>query len=584
MSPTTPKPSVPAAAAAHASARERWEGTTLKKALEKGPERKAEFTTQSMVPIRRLYDRHDLERVGFDPEKDLGFPGEFPYTRGVQATMYRGRLWTMRQFAGFGTARETNERFKFLLAQGTTGLSTAFDFPTLQGYDSDHEFSHGEVGKVGVAIDTQRDMETLFTGIPLQDVSVSMTINGPAPMVWAMFLGAAEKQGVPFAKVSGTIQNDILKEYQAQKMFIFPPEPSLELVLDTFEWGSKHAPRFNTVSISGYHIREAGSTAVQELAFTLANGMEYVKRGKARGLDIDDFAPRLSFFFNAHNDFFEEIAKYRAARRIWARFMVEQGAKDPRSMLLRFHTQTAGVSCTREQPENNIVRVAVQALAAVLGGTQSLHTNSFDEALALPTEKAVRIALRTQQIIAHESGVANTIDPLGGSYFLETLTTEMEEKANDYFRRIDKMGGIVRGIENGFFQREIADAAFVQQRAVERGEKTVVGVNDYRIEEPPYTDLLRVDDELERKQVRELHALKKARDNAKAEAALRALTKAAELERDALAGRVKGSGAVEGRPNFMPLLIDASRAYCTLGEIRAAMVQVHGEYREPAVF
>ncbi|MEK6974794.1 MAG: methylmalonyl-CoA mutase family protein [Candidatus Thermoplasmatota archaeon] len=574
----------PTVAATHASARAKWEETTLKKALEKGPERKAEFTTQSLVPIRRLYDRHDLERAGFNEERDLGFPGEFPYTRGVQPTMYRGRLWTMRQFAGFGTAHETNARFKYLLAHGTTGLSTAFDFPTLQGYDSDHEYAEGEVGKVGVAIDTQKDMETLFSGIPLQDVSVSMTINGPAPIIWAFYLGAAEKQGVPFNQVSGTIQNDILKEYQAQKMFIFPPEPSIELVLDTFEWGSKNAPRFNTVSISGYHIREAGSTAVQELAFTLANGMEYVRRGKARGLSVDDFAPRLSFFFNAHNDFFEEIAKYRAARRVWAKFMVAEGAKDPRSHLLRFHTQTAGVSCTREQPENNIVRTALQALAAVIGGTQSLHTNSFDEALALPTEKAVRIALRTQQIIAHESGVANTIDPLGGSYFLETLTTEMEEKANDYFRRIDNMGGIVRGIENGFFQREIADAAFKQQRAAETGEKTIVGVNDYRIEEPPYTDILRIDEAGERRQIAELKALRKSRDNKKADGALRALTKACELERDALKGGRKGTGPIAGRPNMMPFLLDASRAYCTLGEIRQAMVQVHGEYREPAVF
>jgi methylmalonyl-CoA mutase N-terminal domain/subunit len=565
-------PTAANAATAHASARERWEQTTLRRALEKAPERRAAFTTQSMVPVGRLYDRHDLARNGFDPERDLGYPGEFPYTRGVQPTMYRGRLWTMRQFAGFGTAHETNQRFKFLLSQGTTGLSTAFDFPTLQGFDSDHEYSQGEVGKVGVAVDTQKDMETLFDGIPLSDVSVSMTINGPAPMVWAFFLGAAERQGVPFSQVSGTIQNDILKEYQAQKMFIFPPEPSLELVLDTFEWGSRNAPRFNTVSISGYHIREAGSTAVQELAFTLANGMEYVRRGQARGLDVDDFAPRLSFFFNSHNDFFEEIAKFRAARRIWARFMRDEaGAKDPRSWLLRFHTQTSGVSCTREQPENNIVRVAIQALAAVLGGTQSLHTNSFDEALALPTEKAARIALRTQQIIAHESGAANTIDPLGGSYFLETLTAEMEEKANGYFRRIQAMGGVVRGIENGFFQKEIAEAAFQQQRAAETGEKTIVGVNDFRIEEPPYADILRVDDALERKQVAELRALKARRDAKRVEAALRALTKASEK-----------TGA--DRPNFMPLLLDASRAYCTLGEIRTAMVEVHGEYREPAVF
>ncbi|MEA3189677.1 MAG: methylmalonyl-CoA mutase, N-terminal domain [Thermoplasmata archaeon] len=567
MSPPNAKPE-----AVLGTARDRWEQGTLRKALEKAPERRREFTTLGHQKVERLYDRHDLERVGFDAERDLGFPGEFPYTRGVQPTMYRGRLWTMRQFAGFGTARETNERFKFLLAQGTTGLSTAFDFPTLQGFDSDHEFSQGEVGKVGVAIDTQRDMETLFSGIPLQDVSVSMTINGPAPIVWAFFLGAAQQQGVPFDQVSGTIQNDILKEYQAQKMFIFPPEPSLGLVLDTFEWGSAHAPRFNTVSISGYHIREAGSTAVQELAFTLANGMEYVRRGVGRGLPIDSFSPRLSFFFNAHNDFFEEIAKYRAARRIWAKFMRDQGAKDPRSLLLRFHTQTAGVSCTREQPENNIVRVALQALAAVLGGTQSLHTNSFDEALALPTEKAVRIALRTQQIIAHESGVVNTIDPLGGSYYLETLTTQMEEQANDYFRRIEKMGGVVRGIENGFFQREIADAAFKQQRDIERGERVIVGVNDYRIAEPPYEDILRVDDELEARQLRELRELKAKRDPKKVEAALDRLREACDLD-----------GTPE-RPNFMPLLLDASRAYCTLGEIRQAMVDVHGEYREPAVF
>jgi methylmalonyl-CoA mutase N-terminal domain/subunit len=554
------------------AARKRWEERTLKPALAKGAERKTEFTTLSNQRIERLYDADDLQRVGFDAERDLGFPGEFPYTRGVQPTMYRGRLWTMRQFAGFGTARETNARFKFLLAHGTTGLSTAFDFPTLQGFDSDHEFSHGEVGKVGVAIDSQRDMETLFDGIPLQDVSVSMTINGPAPIIWAFFLGAAEKQGVPLEQVSGTIQNDILKEYQAQKMFIFPPEPSIELVLDTFEWGSMHAPRFNTVSISGYHIREAGSTAVQELAFTLANGMEYVRRGKARGLDVDSFAPRLSFFFNAHNDFFEEIAKYRAARRIWARFMKEEiGAKNPRSWMLRFHTQTAGVSCTREQPENNIVRVALQGLAAVLGGTQSLHTNSFDEALALPTEKAVRIALRTQQIIAHESGVANTIDPLGGSYFLETLTTQMEEKANEYFRRIQKMGGVVRGIESGFFQREIADAAFRQQKDIESGERVIVGVNEYRIEEPPFEDILRVDASLEKRQLKELHELKSKRDAKKAEAALARLAEAcAKKGRD--------------RPNMMPLLLDCSRAYCTLGEIRHAMVSVYGEYREPAVF
>ncbi len=557
-----------------AGARADWEATTLKKTLDRFPERREKFVNLSDREVRRLYDENDLEAVGFDAERDLGYPGEFPFTRGVHSTMYRGRLWTMRQFAGFGTAAETNERFKYLLDHGTTGLSTAFDFPTLQGFDSDHDFSLGEVGKVGVAIDSQKDMERLFEGIPLSDVSVSMTINGPAPMVWAMYLGAAEQQGVPFERVSGTIQNDILKEYQAQKMFIFPPEPSVELVLDTFEWGSKHAPRFNTVSISGYHIREAGSTAVQELAFTLANGMDYVRRGIARGLDVDDFAPRLSFFFNAHNDFFEEIAKYRAARRIWAKFMRDEaGAMNPRSMLLRFHTQTAGMTCTREQPENNIVRVALQAMAAVMGGTQSLHTNSFDEALALPTEKAVRIALRTQQIIAHESGVANTADPLGGSYYLETLTTEMEEAANDYFRRIDALGGIVRGIENGFFQKEIADAAYRYQKSVEHEDRVIVGMNKYRIDEPSYNDILKIDEEGERRQKERLAELKagKTRDNLVVETALNKLQAACELT---------GSD----RQNLMPFLIDASRAYASLGEIREAMVGVYGEYREPAVF
>ncbi len=557
---------------ASASKRQAWEEGTLAAALSRFPERKERFATVSNEEVPRIMDQEGLDAIGFHAERDLGFPGEFPFTRGCQPTMYRGRLWTMRQFAGFGTAAETNERFKYLLSQGTTGLSTAFDFPTLQGFDSDHEYSLGEVGKVGVAIDSQQDMERLFDGIPLGDVSVSMTINGPAPIVWAMYMGAAEQQGVPFDRCTGTIQNDILKEYQAQKMFIFPPEPSVELCLDTFEWGSQHAPRFNPISISGYHIREAGSTAVQELAFTLANGMDYVRRGVARGLDANTFGMRLSFFFNAHNDFFEEIAKYRAARRIWARFMRdEMGVTNPRAQWLRFHTQTAGMTCTAEQPENNIVRVALQALAAVLGGTQSLHTNSFDEALALPTEKAVRIALRTQQIIAHESGVTNTIDPLGGSYHLEWLTTRMEEEAQEYFQRIDKMGGIVRGIENGFFQREIADAAFEYQRRVENGEYTVVGVNDYRIDEEPYDDILKIDEQGERDQLARLAKLRQDRDQAAAEAALNKLAEAAEL-----------TGA--DRVNMMPFLLDASRAYCTLGEIREAMVSVHGEYREPAVF
>jgi methylmalonyl-CoA mutase N-terminal domain/subunit len=561
--------------AEHGMSRKQWEETTLAAALAKHPERKERFTNLSNNEVRRLYTPEDLDALGFDEEKDLGFPGEFPFTRGCQPSMYRGRLWTMRQFAGFGTAAETNERFKYLLDHGQTGLSTAFDFPTLQGFDSDHEYSLGEVGKVGVAIDSTQDMERLFEGIPLSDVSVSMTINGPAPMIWAMYLAAGEHQGVRFDNLAGTIQNDILKEYQAQKMFIFPPEPSIELVLDTFEWGSEHTPKFNPVSISGYHIREAGSTAVQELAFTLANGMDFVRRGVARGLDANTFGMRLSFFFNAHNDFFEEIAKYRAARRIWARFMRDEiGVTNERAMWLRFHTQTAGMTCTAEQPENNIVRVALQALAAVLGGTQSLHTNSFDEALALPTEKAVRIALRTQQIIAEESGVANTIDPMGGSYYLETLTTEMETAANVYFERIEKMGGIVRGIENGFFQREIADSAFQYQRSVENKDRIIVGVNSHRIKESPYDEILKIDEEGEARQLERLAELKSGvgRNNKLVETALNKLTEASELD------------GTSDRPNMMPFLLACARNYATLGEMRDAMVVVHGEYREPAVF
>ncbi|HWG89747.1 MAG TPA: methylmalonyl-CoA mutase family protein [Candidatus Thermoplasmatota archaeon] len=550
-----------------AEQKKRWEQTTLDGVIKKAPERQKEFVTTSSRPVPRLVGPWDLPE-GWSYEKDLGFPGEFPFTRGVQPTMYRGRLWTMRQFAGFGTAEETNERFKYLIEQGTTGLSTAFDFCTLQGFDSDHEWSQGEVGKVGVAIDTMEDMETLFDGINLSDVTVSMTINGPAAMIWAMYLAAAEKRGFPLHTLGGTIQNDILKEYQAQKMFIFPPEPSLRLVMDTFEFGSKHVPKWNTVSISGYHIREAGSTAVQELAFTLANGMTYAKMGVERGLDIDDFAPRLSFFFNSHNDFLEEIAKFRAARRIWARFMKdEMKAKNPRSWMLRFHTQTAGVSCTAEQPEINIVRTAIQALAAVLGGTQSLHTNSFDEALALPTEKAVRIALRTQQIIGYESGVANTIDPLGGSYYVEQLTNEMEEEANRYFDRIEKLGGVVAGIEKGFFQMEIANSAYKYQQEVERKERIIVGVNDFRIPEKT-PDILKIPAELEKKQLARLADIKRRRDPKKVEAALEALKRGCEKQ----------------GVNLMPLLIDAARAYATLGEMRTAMVSIYGEYREPAIF
>ncbi|MHB8584617.1 MAG: acyl-CoA mutase large subunit family protein [Thermoplasmatota archaeon] len=545
---------------------ERWERETLEPTIRKAPERQKSFTTVSGRPIERLYGPWS---AAVDYDKDLGFPGEFPFTRGVQPSMYRGRFWTMRQFAGFGTAEETNRRFQYLLSQGQTGLSTAFDFPTLQGFDSDNPLATGEVGKVGVAIDTVEDMLTLFDGIPLNDVTVSMTINGPAAMIWAMYLAAAETRGFDLAAVGGTIQNDILKEYQAQKMFIFPPKPALRLVLDTFEYGSTTVPRWNTVSISGYHIREAGSTAAQELAFTLANGMTYVRMAVERGLDPDAFAPRLSFFFNAHNDLFEEIAKYRAARRIWGDFMRNEiGAKNPRSWWLRFHTQTAGVSCTAEQPENNIIRTTVQALAAVMGGTQSLHTNSFDEALALPTEKAVRIALRTQQILAHESGVANTIDPLGGSYFVEALTNTMEEEARKYFDRIDAIGGVVEGIERGFFQMEIADSAYRYQREVESKERIVVGVNAFRSDEDSPPEILKVDEALERKQVARLQAAKKSRDAVKAASALRALQKACETEDQ----------------NLMPLLVEASRARCTLGEMRAAMVEIYGEYREPAIF
>jgi methylmalonyl-CoA mutase N-terminal domain/subunit len=521
--------------------------------------------------VRYFADPTDLK--DFVPEQELGFPGEFPYTRGIQPTMYRGRLWTMRQYAGFGTAAESNRRYRYLLSQGVSGLSVAFDLPTQIGYDSDHPLAAGEVGRVGVAIDSLDDMATLFDGIPLDRVSTSMTINATAIILLSLYIAVGKKQGVAPKALSGTIQNDVLKEYVARGTYIYPPKASLRIITDIFAYCEREVPQWNTISISGYHIREAGSTAVQEVAFTFANAIAYVQAAIDAGLDVNALGQRLSFFFNAHNDFLEEVAKFRAARRLWARIMRDRfRATNPRAQQLRFHTQTAGSSLTAQQPDNNIVRVALQALAAVLGGTQSLHTNGRDEALALPTEESARIALRTQQIIAHESGAANTIDPLGGSYFLETLTTEMEEKANEYFRRIQAMGGVVRGIENGFFQREIADAAFQQQRAVESGDKTIVGVNDFRIEEPPYADILRVDDALERKQVDELHALKARRDPKRAEAALRALTKAAEKD-----------GTPE-RPNFMPLLLDASRAYCTLGEIRTAMVQVHGEYREPAVF
>jgi len=546
------------------SALEVWEQNTLKPALEKSPERQKEFTTVSSYPIRRLYTEADLQQ--WDPARDLSFPGEPPYTRGIHATMHRGRLWTMRQFAGFGTAQDTNQRFRYLLSQGQTGLSTAFDLPTLMGYDSDHALSEGEVGKCGVAISSLADMEVLFHQIPLADVTTSMTINSPAAVIWAMYLAVAEKQGADWKKLSGTLQNDILKEYIAQKEYIYPPEPSMRLVIDTFEFGVKHTPKFNPISISGYHIREAGSTAIQELAFTLRDGMEYVEWGMRRGLDVDEFVPQLSFFFNAHNDFFEEIAKYRAARRIWHKAMTERfKAKNPRSWALRFHSQTAGCSLTAQQPMNNVVRTALQALAAVLGGTQSLHTNSLDEAWALPTEFAATIALRTQQIIAHETGVTNTVDPLGGSYFVETLTNEMEQAAWDYIRRIDAMGGMVAAIEKSYPQREIAEASYRYQMAVDKKEKIIVGVNDFVTAEKPL-DILQIDETVEHRQHARLQKLRADRSAAEVERRLNALHKAA-----------------EGSDNLMPFIYDAVKAYATLGEICEAMRTVFGAYEEVAV-
>jgi methylmalonyl-CoA mutase, N-terminal domain len=541
-----------------------WEKKTLEPRLAKSPERDADFTTISSYPIRRLYTQADL--AGWDPERDLSYPGQPPYTRGIHSTMYRGRLWTMRQFAGFGTAEDTNARFRYLLSQGQTGLSVAFDLPTLMGYDSDHPLSEGEVGKCGVAISSLADMEVLFDKIPLADVTTSMTINSPAAVIWAMYLAVAEKQGADWKKISGTLQNDILKEYIAQKEYIYPPEPSMRLVIDTFEFGAKQTPKFNSISISGYHIREAGSTAIQELAFTLRDGIEYVDWGIRRGLDVDDFVPRLSFFFNAHSDFFEEIAKYRAARRIWYKTMRERfGAKNARSWSLRFHTQTAGCSLTAQQPYNNVVRTALQALAAVLGGTQSLHTNSLDEAWALPTEFAATLALRTQQIIAHETGVTNTADPLGGSYFVEALTNEIERGAWDYIEKIDALGGMVAAIEHGYPQREIAEAAYRYQMAVDRKEKIVVGVNDYVAEEKPL-DILQIDETVAHRQADRLRKLRAERSNAEVERRLDALRKAA-----------------AGSENLMPFIFEAVKAYATLGEICDAMRAVFGIYEEVAI-
>jgi len=530
------------------------------------PERSEPFDTVSGMPVQALCTPLDLK--GFDYEEDLGFPGSYPYTRGIQANMYRGRIWTMRQFSGFGDAYDSNRRYCYLLEQGQTGLSVAFDLPTIMGYDSDHERSLGEVGRCGVAIDSLEDMEILFDQIPVDKVTTSMTINGPAAILWCMYLANAEKQGISLDRVGGTVQNDILKEYIAQKSWIFPPEPSMRLITDIFSFAADHVPQWNTISISGYHIREAGSTAAQELAFTLADGFAYVEAGIKAGLDVDNFAPRLSFFFNAHIDFFEEICKYRAARRIWARRMKElYGAKDPRSLKMRFHTQTAGCSLTAREPENNIVRTAIEALSAVLGGTQSLHTNSMDEVLALPTERAVKIALRTQQVIAYESGVANTIDPLGGSYFIETLTNRLESEAEEYFRRIDELGGIMAAIDCGFFQQEIADAAYAYQRAIDAGERIVVGVNRHHSDEPVQIDLLKINPAVESDQVRRLKLLKEKRDNTAVSRCLEELRHSA-----------------AGSDNLIPIILKAVKVYATEGEIVAVLKEVFGEYREKPLF
>jgi len=543
----------------------RWEETTLRDALASHPERRKEFVTTSSRPVKRLYTPLDLAGK---TEKDLGAPGEFPFTRGIHPTMYRGRLWTMRMFAGYGSAEDTNRRFKYLISHGETGLSVAFDMPTLYGYDTDEPEAKGEFGTCGVAVSSLEDMKILFRGIDVAGVSTSMTINSPASVIWAMYLVMAEDRGVAWTKLRGTIQNDILKEYQAQKEWIYPPEPSMRLVVDTFESGSKQVPGWNTISISGYHIREAGATAAQELAFTLANGMEYVRWGIDRGLKVDDFAPRLSFFFNAHNDLFEELAKYRAARRIWAREMRDTfGAKSPRSWLLRFHSQTAGVSLTAQQPEINIVRTTIQALAAVLGGTQSLHTNAYDEAFQVPNEKAARIALRTQQILAHESGVANTVDPFGGSYFLEALTDELEADAYRYFDRIQDLGGVIPAIRKGFFQQEIANSAYRYQREVEDKERTIVGVNDYVVDEQTDVEPLRVTEAAFKAQVDRLRRLRRTRDAKKHARALDRLGKACEAD-----------------DNTMPFILEAVRAKATLGEICDVMREVFGVWEEPLLY
>jgi len=538
--------------------------TTRRADGEKSSERASEFTTVSGYPIRGLYSAEDL--LGWDPDRDLGLPGAPPYTRGIHPAMYRSRLWTMRQFAGFGSAEDTNKRFRYLLSQGQAGLSVAFDLPTLMGYDSDHSHAEGEVGKCGVAISSLADMEALFDQIPLGNVSTSMTINSPAAILWAMYLAVAEEQGVDWKHLAGTLQNDILKEYIAQKEYIYPPKPSMRLVIDTIEFGARHTPKFNPISISGYHIREAGSTAIQELAFTLRDGIEYVEWGIRRGLAVDDFAPALSFFFNAHNDFFEEIAKYRAARRIWYKTMTDRfGAKLARSSALRFHAQTAGCSLTAQQPYNNVVRTALQALAAVMGGAQSLHTNSLDEAWALPTEFAATLALRTQQILAHETGVANTADPLGGAYFVETLTNEMEDASWKYIRKIDEMGGMIAAIERGYPQREIGDASYRYQVSVDRKEKIIVGVNDFTGEESPI-DILRIDESVRAQQAEQLRKLRSERSSEDVARQLAALRKAA-----------------QGTENLMPHIFAAVKVYATLGEICDSLREVFGTHEEASI-
>ncbi|KUO70944.1 MAG: methylmalonyl-CoA mutase [Clostridia bacterium BRH_c25] len=546
-------------------ANEEWNNNVNAKVSAKHPERKKEFETSSGIKVKRAYTPEDIENL--DYSKDLSYPGEYPYTRGVQPTMFRGKFWTMRQYAGFATAEESNKRYKYLLEQGQTGLSVAFDLPTQIGYDSDHPLSEGEVGKVGVAIDSLKDMEILFNGIPLDKVSTSMTINAPASVLLAMYMAVAEKQGVSSDQLSGTIQNDILKEYIARGTYIFPVEPSMRLITNIFEYCSTHVPKWNTISISGYHIREAGSTAAQEVAFTLADGIAYVEAALKAGLDIDEFGPRLSFFFNSHNELLEEVAKFRAARRLWAKLMKDRfKAKSPKSMMLRFHTQTAGCTLTAQQPDNNIVRVAMQTLAAVLGGTQSLHTNSRDEALALPTEDSVRIALRTQQIVAYESGVTETVDPLAGSYYIESLTDQIEQKAEEYINKIDELGGAAKAIDRGYIQKEIQDSAYKYQKEIEAGDRIVVGMNKFQIKEGSPKGLLRVDPMVGELQTEKLVQLRKERDNEKVKVTLETLRKAA-----------------KGEDNLMPLILDAVKAYATLGEICGVLREVFGEYQQSIV-